>query len=52
MQTDSDQTLILPWGEMGDAETLQPPGAGGVPVPPAPSPTPPHLRALHLSPQT
>lgn len=56
MQTDSDQTLILPWGEMGDAETLQLPWSQGSPctIPPQGSHAcpPQDLRSQYLSPET
>lgn len=46
MQTNGDQTLILPWGETGDAETLQPPWSQRSPCTTLPhkGPMPVHLR--------
>lgn len=46
MQTNSDQTLILPWGDTGDAKTLQPPWSQRSPctIPPHKGPMPAHLR--------
>lgn len=56
MQTDGDQTLILPWGETGDTETLQLSWSQRSPctIPPQGSHAcpPQDLRSQYLSPET